>query len=76
MAEHNLDEKVIGISFDGTGYGDDGNVWGGEFFVCDLNEYSRELYFDYTPIPGGDIAVKEPWRMAFSYLYKARNNFV
>ncbi len=69
MAEHGLDEKVIGISFDGTGYGDDGHIWGGEFFVCDLNEYSREAHFQYIPMPGGDKVTKEPWRSAVAYLY-------
>jgi hydrogenase maturation protein HypF len=70
MAENRLDEKVIGISMDGTGYGPDGNIWGGEFLVADLNEYSRYTHFDYMPMPGGDKAVDEPWRMAFSLLYK------
>jgi len=70
MAEHFLDKKVIGISFDGAGYGDDGNIWGGEFFVCDLNDYERISHFDYMPIPGGDKVSTEPWRMAVSYLYK------
>ncbi|MFC2100605.1 carbamoyltransferase HypF [Bacteroidota bacterium] len=70
MAEHVLDEKVIGVSFDGTGYGDDGNIWGSEFFVCDLKEYERINHLEYIPLPGGDKASLEPWRMAVSYLYK------
>ena len=70
MAENQLDEKVIGVSLDGTGYGTDGNIWGGEFFIADINEFSRYTHFDYIPMPGGDRAVDEPWRMAFSYLYK------
>jgi hydrogenase maturation protein HypF len=70
MAEHDLDEKVIGISFDGTGYGSDANIWGGEFLVADTEEYSRFSYFDYVKMPGGDKVVDEPWRMAYSYLYK------
>jgi hydrogenase maturation protein HypF len=69
MAENGLDEKVIGVSFDGTGYGDDGNVWGGEFLICDLNDYTRYTHFDYRPMPGGDMVTQEPWRMAVSYLY-------
>ncbi len=69
MAENGLDEKVIGVSFDGTGYGDDGNIWGGEFFVCDLKDYERFTHFDYIPLPGGDRVTKEPWRTAVSYLY-------
>lgn len=70
MAEHGLNEKVIGVSFDGTGYGDDGNIWGGEFFICDLKSYDRVSHFEYVPIPGGDKVSEEPWRMAVSYLYK------
>lgn len=69
MAEHGLDERVIGISFDGTGYGDDGNIWGSEFMVCDFKKYTRITHFDYLPLPGGDKAADEPWRMAVSYLY-------
>ena len=70
MAENNLDEKVIGISFDGTGYGDDGNTWGSEFFVCDYLSYGRINHFEYIAMPGGDKSADEPWRMAVSYLYK------
>ena len=70
MAENNLDEKVIGVSFDGTGYGEDNFIWGSEFFVCDLNEYLRICHFDYIAMPGGDKVTNEPWRMAISYLYK------
>ena len=70
MAEYNLDEKVIGISFDGTGLGDDGMIWGSEFFICDLAGYERYTHFDYIPLPGGDRVTKEPWRTAISYLYK------
>ena len=55
---------------DGTGYGDDGNIWGGEFFVCDLADYARKIHFEYIPLPGGDSVTKEPWRTAVSYLYK------
>ena len=70
MAEYGLDEKVIGVSFDGTGLGDDGNIWGGEFFICDLESYERYNHFDYVPLPGGDKVTKEPWRTAVSYLYR------
>ncbi len=69
MAEYNLDEKVIGVSMDGIGYGDDGNIWGGEFLVCDLADYARPFHFEYVPMPGGDKATEEPWRMAVAYLY-------
>jgi hydrogenase maturation protein HypF len=70
MAEHQLDEMVIGVALDGTGYGDDGNIWGGEFLLCDLHDYTRITHFEYIPLPGGDLAVEEPWRMAVSWLYK------
>ena len=70
MAEHGLDERVIGVAFDGTGFGEDGNIWGAEFFCCDLAGYTRESHFDYIPLPGGDLANEEPWRMALSYLYR------
>jgi hydrogenase maturation protein HypF len=70
MAEHHLDEKVIGVAMDGTGYGDDGHSWGGEFLFCDLVDFTRLIHFDYIPQPGGDLAAEEPWRMAVSYLYK------
>jgi hydrogenase maturation protein HypF len=69
MMENHLDEKVIGVALDGTGYGEDGHSWGGEFFLCDLHDYSRITHFAYIPQPGGDLASEEPWRMAVSYLY-------
>jgi len=71
MAEHGLDESVIGFSFDGSGYGDDGTIWGGEVFVCDLSDYQRVAHFEPIPMPGGEKSIKEPWRMAVSYLYQA-----
>jgi hydrogenase maturation protein HypF len=70
MAEFGIDEEVIGISMDGTGYGTDGNIWGGEFLIADLEKFTRFTHFDYIPMPGGDKSVDEPWRMAFSYLFK------
>ena len=70
MAEHRLDEKVIGVAFDGTGYGTDGNIWGSEFMICDLNDFKRVTHFEYIPLPGGDSATEEPWRIAVSWLYK------
>lgn len=70
MAENGLDEPVIGISFDGTGYGSDGSVWGGEFLIAGLRDYSRYSCLDPVALPGGDKAVGEPWRTACSYLYK------
>jgi hydrogenase maturation protein HypF len=70
MAEHGIDQKVIGVSLDGTGFGNDGNIWGGEFLITDLSGFSRYAHFDYVPLPGGDKAIAEPWRMAFSYLFR------
>jgi len=69
IIDNNLKSKVIGVSFDGTGYGLDGNIWGGEFFVGGFRQFKRVAHFGYVPMPGGDAAVKEPWRMAVSYLY-------
>lgn len=69
MAEHNLDEKVIGVALDGVGLGTDGTIWGSEFFVCDLNDFERYTHFEYIPAPGGDLVTHEPWRMAVAYLH-------
>jgi hydrogenase maturation protein HypF len=74
MAEYGIDEKVIGICMDGTGYGFDSNIWGGEFFVADTEFCNRFLHLEYIPLPGGDKAVDEPWRIAYSYLYKYFGN--
>jgi len=71
MAENGLDGEVIGIIFDGTGYGSDGTIWGGEFLVGGYHGYRRAGHFRPTPMPGGDAAVREPWRMAMSYLHQA-----
>ncbi|MBW2690733.1 MAG: carbamoyltransferase HypF, partial [Deltaproteobacteria bacterium] len=68
LAEHGVEEPAIGVIFDGIGYGTDGNIWGGEFLAGDLNSYERVGHFRYQPMPGGDLATKEPWRMALSYL--------
>lgn len=69
MTENDITHKVIGVAFDGLGYGDDGNFWGGEFLVADISRYERAGHLDYVPMPGGEQAIKEPWRMAISYLY-------
>lgn len=70
MAENRLDEEVIGIALDGTGLGSDENIWGGEFMIADLKGFRRFTHFDYVPMPGGEKAVDEPWRMAYSYIFK------
>jgi hydrogenase maturation protein HypF len=71
MAEKGLKEKVIGVAFDGTGYGDDGALWGGEFLVADLLGFRRAGHLTYVPLPGGEAAIREPWRTAISYVKKA-----
>jgi hydrogenase maturation protein HypF len=68
MAENNLGGPVIGVCFDGTGYGDDGTIWGSEFMVCDYNSYRRIRHLDYISLPGGDAAIREPWRIALACL--------
>jgi hydrogenase maturation protein HypF len=68
MAENHLDGKVIGFALDGTGYGTDGHIWGGEVLLADYHDFERAAHFDYVPMPGGDQAIREPWRMALSYL--------
>jgi hydrogenase maturation protein HypF len=70
MAENHLDGKVIGIALDGTGYGTDGAVWGGEVLLADYNDFERAAHFEYIPLPGGAAAIHEPWRVALSYLVK------
>ena len=74
MAENDLDEEVIAITLDGTGYGTDGNVWGGEILLCTQKDFKRKAHLAYIKMPGGDAAVLEPWRMAASVLYKAFGN--
>lgn len=71
LAEHGVEAPAIGVIFDGVGYGTDGHIWGGEFLVGDLHSYERVGHFRYQPMPGGDLATREPWRMALSYLQTA-----
>jgi len=71
MAEHGIDEQVIGVSFDGTGYGTDGNIWGSEFLLADFHGFERYSHFEYVALPGGDKVTEEPWRTAISYLYNS-----
>jgi hydrogenase maturation protein HypF len=69
MADRGIEGPVIGLALDGTGYGDDGRIWGGEILVADELSYRRAGHFEYVPMPGGDAVIKEPWRMALSYLH-------
>lgn len=68
LAEHGESGPCLGIAFDGTGYGDDAQVWGSEFLVADLAGYSRIGHLRYAPLPGGDAAARAPWRTARGYL--------
>jgi len=69
MAEHGLNEPVIGVSFDGTGYGEDSAIWGGEFLVGDYKSYRRAAHLEYFPLPGGDAAIRKPARTALALLW-------
>jgi hydrogenase maturation protein HypF len=70
MLHAGLEGEVIGFSFDGTGLGLDGRSWGGEVFKASYTDFERLYYFDYIPLPGGERAIKEPWRTGVSYLYR------
>jgi hydrogenase maturation protein HypF len=70
MADNGLnDEPIIGVSFDGTGYGDDGAIWGGEFLIAGYQEYQRFAHLEYAPLPGGDMAIRKPFRIALAQLW-------
>ncbi len=69
MLENGLDEPVIGIIMDGTGFGTDGTIWGGEFLIGDLHGFQRKAFFEPMPLPGGEAAIRAPWRIGASYLH-------
>jgi len=71
MAEHGLESPVIGLSLDGTGYGTDGRIWGGEVLIARLDGFDRYAHLAYVPMPGGEAAIREPWRMALGHLHAA-----
>jgi hydrogenase maturation protein HypF len=68
MAENHLHGQVLGVALDGTGFGTDGKIWGGEFLLADFAGFTRQAHFRNVLLPGGDAAVRQPWRMALSYL--------
>ncbi|MCX5679455.1 MAG: hypothetical protein NTZ95_02115 [Candidatus Omnitrophica bacterium] len=71
IVDNNIKGSVIGVAFDGTGYGTDGNIWGGEFFIGSLKGFRRAAHLEYVAMPGADAAVRQPWRMTESYRYAA-----
>jgi len=73
MAENGLDgsQPVIGVTFDGTGYGPDGAIWGGEFLIADYARFHRVAHLAYVPLPGGDTAIRKPYRTALAHLWAA-----
>jgi hydrogenase maturation protein HypF len=71
MAENGIEGDVIGVALDGTGFGLDGAIWGGEFLKANLKDFNRVAHLKYIPMPGGSMAIKEPWRMAMVYLSEA-----
>ncbi len=70
MADNRLDSPVIGVVLDGTGWGPDGHIWGGEFMIADYNSFDRMGHLEYLPLPGGDAATRKPYRIAVAYLLK------
>jgi hydrogenase maturation protein HypF len=77
LAEHNLavHQPVIGVAFDGTGYGEDGTIWGGEFLLADYQGYTRLCHLRYVPLPGGDTAIRKPARVALAYLWASNQDW-
>ena len=71
MAEHGISDPVLAVILDGTGFGTDGTIWGGEILLCELTSFRRLGSLQSIPLPGGDAASSEPWRMALSFLHKA-----
>ena len=70
MGENSITEPVIGISLDGSGYGLDGNIWGGEVLIADYDGFIRKAHLEYLPMPGGELAIRRPYRLTIGYLFK------
>jgi hydrogenase maturation protein HypF len=68
QADNGIEGPVIGVSLDGTGYGNDGHIWGGEFLVADYRKFTRMAHLEYLPLPGGAMAIKKPYRTAIGYI--------
>ncbi|MBI4304056.1 MAG: carbamoyltransferase HypF [Chloroflexi bacterium] len=68
MVDNGVDSPVIGVAFDGTGYGTDGNIWGGEVLLADYRGFNRMGQLEYLPLPGGALAIKKPYRTAIGYI--------
>ncbi|MFH1625398.1 MAG: carbamoyltransferase HypF [Pseudomonadota bacterium] len=68
LGENGVRDRAIGVIFDGTGYGEDNRIWGGEFLLGDFGSFERAAHLDYVPMPGGEKAIKEPYRMGWVYL--------
>ncbi|TDD48574.1 carbamoyltransferase HypF [Saccharopolyspora elongata] len=73
LADNGESGPVLGVAFDGTGYGGDGSIWGGEFLVADLTGFRRQGHLEPVPLPGGTTAIKQPWRTAVAYLAECGN---
>ncbi len=71
MAENGIDGEVMGVAFDGTGFGTDETIWGGEFLRVNYKDFTRLAHLKRVPMPGGSMAIKQPWRMALAYLSEA-----
>jgi hydrogenase maturation protein HypF len=76
LAENKVESPVIGVAFDGVGYGTDGAIWGGEFLIADWHDFKRVGQFEYAPMPGGAAAIKKPYRMALGYIYSLLGDWI
>ncbi|NOX15732.1 MAG: carbamoyltransferase HypF [Epsilonproteobacteria bacterium] len=74
MFEYKIEKKILGVAWDGTGYGNDGTIWGGEFLVCDKNSYERVAYFEPFSLLGGDKSIKDIKRVAVSMIFDVQKN--